>query len=77
MTNFVALGSPVKNRSLTHFILPTSPDILARLVQTVCLGYRMSYFILPVIQILFINCATAADKVEVWGGRTDKNDGGV
>ena len=28
---------------------------MARHVQTVCLGCRKSYFILPVLQILFIN----------------------
>ena len=38
------------------FILQTTPDILARHVQTVCLGDRMSYFIMPVLQSLFIDC---------------------
>ena len=41
------------------FILQTAPDILAKQVQTVCLGSRMSYFILPVLQILFINIIVA------------------
>ena len=57
VTNFVAAGSHSKNRSLTSVSfyrqLQTS---LATHVQTVCLGCRMSYFILSVLQILFINC---------------------
>ena len=44
-----------KEESDACFILQTTPDILARLGQTVCQGCRMSYFNLPVIQILFIN----------------------
>ena len=41
-----------KQESDSCFILQTTPDILARLVQTVFRGCRMSYLILLVIQIL-------------------------
>ena len=55
--NFVVAGSHLENRSLAYvsFVQPT-PDIMAEHVQTFCLGRQMSYFILQVVQILFINC---------------------
>ena len=36
------------------FHFTETPDILARHIQTGCLGCRTSFFILPVLQILFI-----------------------
>ena len=57
VTNFVAASSHLKKQeSDLCFILRITPDILATHVQTVCIGCHMSYFILPVLQILFINC---------------------
>ena len=43
------------DESELSFILQTSPDILAKHVQTVCLGCCLSYFILPVLKILLIH----------------------
>lgn len=48
-----------KEESDACFILQTNPDILARCVRTDCLGSRMSYFIMPVIQILFNNYSSS------------------
>ena len=45
-----------KQESDSSFILWTTPDILTRHVQIVCLSYHMSYFIRPVLQIFFIKC---------------------
>ena len=44
MTNFVAAGFHLKKQETdSRFISRTTPDILARRVQILCLGYRMSY----------------------------------
>ena len=60
VTNFVAASCRLRKTNLTadsRFILQTTPDISAGHVQTVCLGCSMSYFILLVLRILFINIA--------------------
>ena len=44
-----------KQESDSYFIFQATPDVLAGHVQPVCLGCWVSYFILVVLQILFIN----------------------
>ena len=43
------------NQTLTRFIVQTTPDIVARYVQIVCMGFRISYFTLPSALINFIH----------------------
>ena len=56
VTNVAATSFRLKQESDSCFILQANPDVLVRHAQTVYLGFRMSYSILPVLKILFINC---------------------
>ena len=63
-------GFIYKQDSDACFVLQTTPDVYARLIQTACLGCRMSYFILPLIQILFFHLSVELSLITMPPKRT-------